>query len=137
VLNNLAWALSEGLHRPDEALKHVNDLFKVTGSEVPALDTRGIILARLGRCDEAVHDMEDVVKAEPTTQHHFHLARVYLTCGRPDDARRSLELALQAGLTPREVDPAERGELEALTKKLAPGAAQGASSAPANPAPAR
>jgi tetratricopeptide (TPR) repeat protein len=119
VLNNLAWALSEGVNRAPEALKLVDQLIKLAGRDVQALDTRGIILARLGRFDEALHDLEEVIKSEPTPQHHFHMARVYLQAGRTDDARRSMELARQGGLTPREVDPAERGALESLNKLLA------------------
>jgi len=136
VLNNLAWALSEGLNKPAESLKHLDALLKIVGRDNQALDTRGMVLARLGRLDEAIHDLEEVIKSEPTAPHHFHLARVYHLAGRADDARRSLELARQAGLTPREVDPAERPELPNLEKalKLATPSA-GAGPGPGAPAP--
>jgi tetratricopeptide (TPR) repeat protein len=114
VLNNLAWALSEGLNRPDEAIKLVDDLLKVAGRDVQSLDTRGLIFSRLGKHDDAIRDLEEVVKTEPDAMHHFHLARGYLAAGRRDDARKALSRARQLGLDPRQVDPAEKEELQNL-----------------------
>ncbi len=51
VLNNLAWALSEGLNQPSEALEYIDEMIRRIGrSALPdSLDTRGVILTRLGR----------------------------------------------------------------------------------------
>lgn len=114
VLNNLAWALSEGLNQPDEAAKLLDDLVKVAGRDVQSLDTRGIIYSRLGKHDEAIRDLEEVVQTESSAMHEFHLARAYLAAGRRDDARKALARGRKAGLDPRQVDPAEKKELENL-----------------------
>jgi tetratricopeptide (TPR) repeat protein len=125
VLNNLAWALSEGLAQPKEALDHINKLVKTPGGDpqapdnqeldTQARDTRGLVLSRLGLHVDAIRDLEIVVKNEPTALHHFHLARAYDRApDRKSDARRSFDLALQAGLDPRKVDPTERSEYQRL-----------------------
>lgn len=114
VLNQLAWVLCEGLDQPEEALKLANSWLQISGRDTNALDTRAIVYSRLGKHAEAIRDMEEVIKAAPTAQNYFHLARVYKQAGRTEDARRNRDLALQAGLTPREVDPAERDDYEVL-----------------------
>jgi Tfp pilus assembly protein PilF len=139
VLNNLAWALSEGLDHPEEARTYIDRLVKtVTDQDAQAVDTRGMILSRLsqspqGRSEEerrsfqtdAIRDLENVVKSEPSTQHYFHLARVYDRAGRKEEARRSFVLALQgipqggaASSTPGETrDPGATGRGRGLTRR--------------------
>ena len=63
VLNNLAWVLSEGMNQPAAALEKIDELIKLKGSNVESLDTRGVILLRLGRAEEAVKDLEQVTQA--------------------------------------------------------------------------
>src|SRR5205823_1080120 len=57
VLNNLAWALSEGLRRPAEALPYLDQLTRSAGRVAQVLDTRGVVLTRMGRVDEAIKDL--------------------------------------------------------------------------------
>jgi len=114
VLNNLAWALCEGARRPAEAIPVAEEMIRVTGREPASLDTRGVILTRLGRLDEATADLEAVARAEPTALHHLHLARAYSLAGRDGDARKSRDDARAAGLSLKDVDPAERAEMQAL-----------------------
>jgi tetratricopeptide (TPR) repeat protein len=114
VLNNLAWALSEGLNRPEEGLACVDELIKTTGRDPEALDTRGVILTRLKRFDEAVKDLEEVIRAAPNGLHHFHLARAYSRAGQTADALKNRDLAKAAGLALEGVDASERADLKAL-----------------------
>jgi tetratricopeptide (TPR) repeat protein len=114
VLNNLAWALSEGLNQPDKGLEFIDRLVKLAGRDPEALDTRGVILTHLGRTDEAIRDLEDVVRRSPSGLHHFHLARAYLAAGRTEDARKAREQVRTAGLSPEGVDPLERPALKQL-----------------------
>jgi tetratricopeptide (TPR) repeat protein len=116
VLNNLAWALSEGLNQPSEALEKIDELLAIAGPNPENLDTRGVILVRLGRAQEAVKDLEEAVKANASGLRLFHLAKAYKKLGRDDDARRLIERARQAGLNATTVDPTERPEIEALLK---------------------
>ena len=114
ILNNLAWALCEGLKQYDDALKLVETLIKVIGQNPQALDTRGVIYTRLGRYGEAIRDLEEGAKAKPGAVVYLHLARAYQLAERTDDSRRARDQAKQYGLTPKEVDPVERAELQNL-----------------------
>jgi tetratricopeptide (TPR) repeat protein len=116
-LNNLAWALSEGLHKPSEALELTDELMRLTGDDVKYFDTRGMVLLRLGRLEEALRVLEKGAQSDPTGIFHYHLALAYQKANRPEDSKKALELALKAGLTPAKVEPGERPELEALLKR--------------------
>ena len=100
--------MSEGLNQPDKGLECIDRLVKLAGREPEVLDTRGVILMRLDRFDEAIRDLEEVTRRAPSGLHHFHLARAYLAAGRTDDAKKSREAVRTAGLTPEGVDPLER-----------------------------
>ncbi len=114
VLNNLAWALSEGMNQPSEALEKIDDLIGLVGRSAESLDTRGVILMRLHRLEEAAKDLEEAVRAEPTGSHQFHLAQVYKKLGRDADSRRAMDAARRAGLSATTIDPTERSVFESL-----------------------
>lgn len=114
ILNNLAWALSEGLKQPVEGLSLIDTLVTRVGRKPFILDTRGMILVRLGRLDEAVKDLEEVASAEPSGVHLFHLAYAYHKAGRSAACRDSLGRARQVGLTALQIDPGERDLLDEL-----------------------
>jgi tetratricopeptide (TPR) repeat protein len=116
VMNNMAWALSEGLNQPSEALELIDKLIKVAGRNGEYLDTRGMILLRLGRLQESVEDLEAAVKAEPNGTRYYHLALGYKRMGRDAESRKALKEAQRAGLTAAMLDPIERAEFESLIK---------------------
>lgn len=122
ILNNLAWALSEGLQQYEEALTYAEQQVKILGENHPgALDTRGVILYRLGgkdpaSRDRAIQDLEKVDKLEPAPLHDLHLARAYALAGRKADADRAFARARQGGIAPKDIDPAEREEILGLLK---------------------
>jgi tetratricopeptide (TPR) repeat protein len=117
VLNNLAWALSEGLNQPSEALEKIDELLAIVGRNAEQLDTRGVILTRLDRLEEAVTDLKEAVKVESNGVRLYHLAKAYKKMGRDEDFRRTFEEARRAGVTsPATVDSTERADLEALLK---------------------
>jgi len=117
VQNNLAWALSEGLGRPEEALPMIEDVIERSGGANPTfLGTRGVILARLERLDDAIDDLERAVRADPdpNPRRLLHLALAYREAGLDDQYRARLEQAREAGLGPKTIDPTEREALESL-----------------------
>jgi tetratricopeptide (TPR) repeat protein len=109
-LNNGAWILSEDLDRPREALERIEMLASKAGTKPHTLDTRGVILLRLGQTARAIHDLETAAKAVPSGPIRYHLARAYLAAGRRADAARALAEAKAAGLKPESLQPSERAE---------------------------
>ncbi len=116
ALNNLAWVLSEGLNQPEEALKKIDEVIRLTDRNANNVDTRGVILVRLGRFEQAIDELKWVVQAEPTGVHYYHLAQAYRKMGRDADFRKAFEEAKGAGLTAAVLDPAERADFEDMLK---------------------
>ena len=116
ALNNLAWTLSEGLHQPSEALTYIDDVVRHFGRSAQALDTRGVILTRLGRHDEAIRDLEDSNRVKPSAVAEFHLALACHEAGREDEFRKYRDRVKEAGLKPEQLDASERAAFEALWK---------------------
>jgi tetratricopeptide (TPR) repeat protein len=124
-LNNMAWTLSEDLGQYDAALKRIDEAFKNAGAYPQFLDTRGVILTRLNRLDEAIKDFNSASKTAKGTSSYptiqFHLARAYDLANRKEDARAAIENAHSAKpkLNVESLEPKERAELDELSKKLA------------------
>ena len=117
-LNNGAWILSEELNRPREALERIETVAS-TGDVAPrTLDTRGVILLRLGQTARAIADLEAAASAGPSGPIGYHLARAYLAAGRRADAARALARASAAGLKPESLQPAERAEFARVAAAL-------------------
>jgi tetratricopeptide (TPR) repeat protein len=109
-LNEMAWTLSEDLHRPEEALRRADEALEHVGREPDLLDTRGVILTRLGKLDEAIKDLESAASAMPSGPVYYHLAKAYRKQGRGDEFRKARDRAKRAGLRPEQLQPSERGE---------------------------
>ncbi|CAN5907031.1 hypothetical protein BH23PLA1_BH23PLA1_18340 [soil metagenome] len=112
--NNLAWALSEGLDQPTEALELIEESIRRQGRAAQLLDTRGSILTRLGRLDEAIEDLKEACRQMPAGSHLFRLARAYHKAGRVEEAKATLAKALQVGLTAQQLEPSEQEQLQEL-----------------------
>ncbi len=119
-LNNLAWALSEGLGQPREALPYIEQAFQIAAQasdpRVPSqfFDTRGVIRTRLGETEKAVADLELAAEARPTGTVFAHLARAYHQAGQTEKFQAAVKRALEAKLTPDQLEPNERKDLVPL-----------------------
>ena len=116
-LNNMAWSLSEALNKPQEALTCIDLAIKRLSRAPQFLDTRGVILARLGRFEEAIADLELSVKVDPSPVTYFHLARAYFKAGKAEDFRRCRELARQKKFNRSTLDPTDRADLDEVMFK--------------------
>ena len=110
-LNNMAWTLCEGLGKPGEALKLVDEAIRREGRSPQYLDTRGVILSRQGKLAEALVELEQSAKVDPSATTYFHLARTYLMANNPAESRRCRDLALKAKFDAEALDPTDRAEL--------------------------
>lgn len=115
-LNNYAWTLSEELRQPGPALALVDEALAAVGPYPAVLDTRGVILGRLGRGDEAVKMLDAAIRgmARPSASYLFHLARVHLGMKRADEARAYRDRARAAGLTRDQLQPSEQADWDAV-----------------------
>ena len=113
-LNNFAWTLSEELNNPQEGLHWADEVIKSMGPQPALLDTRGMILCRLGRYDESVRTLDEAARATPAASFLYHLARTYHKMNRPDDARSYRDRARQAGLTRDQLQPSELADWDAV-----------------------
>ena len=109
-LNDMAWTLSEDLHRPEKGLERADEVLERAGWQANFLDTRGVILTRLGKLDDAIKDLEAAAAAIPSGRCLYHLARAYRKKGGGDDSRKARDRAEQAGLRPEQLQPSDRGE---------------------------
>ena len=62
----MAWTLSEDLNQPAEGLERMHHAIKRIGREPSLLDTRGVILTRLGKFDQAISDLEAAAQVSPS-----------------------------------------------------------------------
>ncbi len=107
-LNNMAWTLSEDMGRPEDGLRRADEALKRAGELPHVLDTRGVILTRLGRFDEAAESLAKAARALNDPAVDFHLARAYRKAGKADESRGCRDRALRRGLTPAHLQPSER-----------------------------
>ena len=117
LINNMAWTLSEGLHRPEQALDRINEAIgKAVVVPAQLYDTRGCIYTRMGRLDDAIRDLELAARDRPSGTIYAHLARAYHKAGLKDkfeDARAKAKQTTPP-LTPQMLEKADRQELEKL-----------------------
>ena len=100
ALNDLSWILSVELGRHEEALKLANRGVARYPTDPHLLDTRGVILTKLGRLSDAKTDLEECIKLSaeiPRTRTHalMHLADVFSQLDEADEAAMHWEKALR------------------------------------------
>lgn len=121
-LNNLAWTMAENLQRYEDGLKVIDEAIARIGRRPSFLDTRGVILTRMGRYKEAIADLESAREAatiisdgQPLGAIHFHLARAYLLNGQADKAKEMMTDGKKLGLSDSQLEPTEIDDYRKLT----------------------
>jgi tetratricopeptide (TPR) repeat protein len=115
VLLNLAWLLSEQLGRAEEALPLVENFLRRRPDDPDALGTRGVILLRLGRHDQAIADLERACSLSEEPRRIFLLARAYHSAGRTDQFHAQMAKIQQPGTNLSSLTAAEQAEFRILT----------------------
>ena len=113
-MNNMAWTLSEEMGQPDNGLDRIEVAIKRAGPQPHLLDTRGVILIRLGRTADAIKDLKAAAVTLPTGPIFYHLARACQKSGDPAEFEKYRDLARKAGLRPEQLQPSERDEAAKL-----------------------
>jgi uncharacterized protein len=96
--NALAYSWAEHDRNLDAALKLVDEALSAQPKSIDAIDTRGWILYRLGRLDEAAAELERALAMEPEEPAVIldHLGDVEAARGKADKAQAAWEAALKA-----------------------------------------
>jgi tetratricopeptide (TPR) repeat protein len=107
LLNQLAWALACG--EPPElerALRLIDNAIELSPDEPELLATRGKVLARLERWQEALTDLEAALtNGSEQGELHATLAEVYSALGDAEMAKRHQALAARRGKKPAFAKP--------------------------------
>jgi tetratricopeptide (TPR) repeat protein len=120
-LNNMAWTLAENLKKYDEAMKIIDDAISRIGRRPSFLDTKGVILTRMGRHSEAITELESALQAatiisdgQPLSAIYFHLARAYMLNDQPDKAKTYFEAGKSVGLSAEQLEASEQDDFRKL-----------------------
>jgi tetratricopeptide (TPR) repeat protein len=93
-LNNLCWALATANVSLTDALDHCNAALAKDPSMVAALDSRGFVLMRLGRYDQAIVSYDSALKLNPLEAHSLYGRGVCeLRTGKQDRGRADIRAA--------------------------------------------
>jgi tetratricopeptide (TPR) repeat protein len=112
AMNNLAWLLALHEGKPDEALRWATKAVEAAGPRDNLLDTRGVILVKLGRADEAVRDLEEAAAQTPSAARYYHLGQAQAAAKRPNDAELAWRKAEELGLRTADLHALERSDYE-------------------------
>ncbi len=128
ALNDLAWIRSEHLNDPAGGLEWADRGVARFPLDAQLRDTRGVILRRLGRLEEARHELEqgvDLAHGEPVVQARvqLHLGEVLAAAGQARAAQPYVAAARQLDEQHDLFTAEERQTLAALTDRGATGAA--------------
>lgn len=122
ALNDMAWITCEEGGNAMAGLALANRGLEKHPGNVHLLDTRGVILTKLGKLAEAERDLQQCIvlaKDTPRTQAGalLHLARVQLQKGAKSDCARSVREAKSLDARQRVLSPSERAELDDLARQ--------------------
>jgi tetratricopeptide (TPR) repeat protein len=103
ALRNQANLLAESLNMPAKAVAVLDRILAITPDSGSDLAGRGVVLARLGRRDEAHRDAVAALKADPRPFTHYHVAGIYALTSRYNaadalEAVRLLAIAFRSGV---------------------------------------
>jgi len=120
ALNNLAALLCEVPERRDEALKYVDQALRIAGPEPNLLDTKGTVLLRQGKPEEAKPLLEQALDAssDPDPRFHLHLAEACFRLGQTERALALLNDAREKGLDQKLLTPGDQQALADLQASL-------------------
>ena len=107
TLNNLAMALSEAPGRAAEGLDPINSALKLANDNPELLDTKGVVLLKAGRFDEARDVFQQAKSKSDEPRFQFHLILTLLAQNKQAEAERAwksldLDKLDPAGLTANE-----------------------------------
>lgn len=86
TLNNLAMALAEVPGRALEGLKPIDQAILLAGKDPELLDTKGTVLLRAGKLEEARDVFESAIEVSDEPRYQFHLIQTLVQMGNEAEA---------------------------------------------------
>lgn len=114
VLNNLANLLSESPDGLAEALQTIDQAISIAGELPDILDSKGAILMRMGKLEEAAGIFERAAKIGTNPLFRFHWYIALMRAGRTDSALRIKEAIDKSALRRIQLSPDDVEELDKL-----------------------
>jgi tetratricopeptide (TPR) repeat protein len=128
ALNDLSWILAEKKNDVETALEYANMGIAHHPDHVNLLDTRGVVLFRLDRLEEAKVDFQRCIDLtendpRPNLQHTraqalFHLGRLYAKQKNSTRAKEQLEAAMEIDSRLGVFTSDQSAEIRDLTRAL-------------------
>ena len=105
ALQNSAVVYTDQLKKPSEAVACLNNALKIDPDYLPALQGRAVLLARIGKCEEAHADIERLLKRDSSPTSRYYAACVFALTSLKKDSDRTkafehLRSALRGGFGP-------------------------------------
>jgi len=113
--NNMAMLVALHQRQAARALELSQRAIEHAGPAPALLDTRGLAYLAAGQHEQAVSDLEEAIRLEPTGTRYYHLAQAYRAAKNGPAAGLALRKAKALGLTAQTVHPLERADFEKLT----------------------
>ena len=118
AMNNLAVLLALQKRDLTEARQLIDRGVELAGPLPALLDSRASVYLALGKPQEALSDLQQVVGEDPRPNRQFHLALAYFQAGQEKAAAQALAEGRKLGLAPDKLHPLERTDYRDLTAKL-------------------
>ncbi len=96
AMQNIAHVLSESLQRNEDALVPMSQLVEASPEDQLTRINRGVLLARLGRKEEAIADAEFAVEGDPPAAVTYRVACLYALLANQDGGESCKDLALSS-----------------------------------------
>ena len=118
AMNNLALILALQELDIEESLKLINRAIAIAGPLATFLDTRAAALLASGQPQEALADLNEVIRDDPRPNRYFHQALAFWQLGQKKAANDAFLEAGNRGLKPEDLVERERAKYEELTRNL-------------------
>jgi len=99
VMNNLAWLSALRGQNLQEALTWADRAIESSGPQAQLLDTRAVVLTKMGQADRAVMDLKQAIRESRNPTFFLHLAQAHLAAGNRPAAVSAMKQAFAEGLS--------------------------------------
>jgi tetratricopeptide (TPR) repeat protein len=118
ALNNLASILALQELDVEESLKLIDRAIAVAGPVAAFLDTRAVALLASGQPQEALTDLNELIRDDPRPDRYFRQALAFRRLGEKNAANGAFREAVKRGLKPEDLAGLERAKYDELVQNL-------------------